>query len=83
MSHQMNHQMYEKAAKKIVDIFSDSRIDDMGLVHTAMYTANYAYTTNIAEKIIEFAEHLKYEHNRLSFDRGTLTLHYDYATMGA
>lgn len=79
----MDHKMYEKAAKRIVDIFSDSRIDDIGVMHTAMYTANYAHPSDIAEKIIEFAEHLKYEHNRLRFDRSTLTLEYDYATMGA
>jgi hypothetical protein len=79
----MDHKMYEKAARKIVDIFSDSRIDDMGVVHTAMYTANYAYPSDIAEKIIEFGEHLKYESNRLRYDRQTLTLDYDYATMGA
>ena len=79
----MSHQIYEKAAKKIVDIFSDSRIDDMGIVHTAMYTANYAHGSNIAEKIIELGEHLKYESNRLKFERDTLTLDYDYATMGA
>lgn len=79
----MDHKIYEKAAKKVVDIFSDSRIDDMGVVHTAMYIANYAHGSTIAEKIIELGEHLKYENNRMRFERQTLTLDYDYATMGA
>ena len=61
----MDHKHFEKAAKKILDTFSDERITHHDLMYVALYTVTNAYPKSVLEKIIEFSNHVDYERERL------------------
>ena len=76
-----DHKHFERAAKKILDVFSDQRITDLDLMHVAFYTVVNAYPPEVLDKIIEYAAHVQYEKNRLNGDH--LTAVPPVRTMGA
>jgi len=56
---------FEKAAQKVLDIFSDGRIRDHDLMYVAFYTVVNAYPEAVLDRVIDFAEHVKYERTRI------------------
>jgi hypothetical protein len=60
----MDVRVNERAADKILDVFSDGRITSGDLMMVAMYTVSKARTRGIVERVLEFAEHVKYEIDR-------------------
>jgi hypothetical protein len=56
---------FEKAAYKVLDIFSDGRIRDHDLMYVAFYTVINAYPEVVLDRITDFAEHVKFERERL------------------
>jgi len=61
----MDHKHFEKAASKILDVFSDERITHHDLMYVALYTVTNAYPKSVLEKIIDFSNHVDYERERL------------------
>lgn len=59
---------FEKAAQKILDVFSDGRVRDHDLMYVAFYTVINAYPEVVLDRIIEYTEHLKYERDRIKED---------------
>ena len=69
METMMNHKSFEKAAEKIVTVFSDGSITNHDLMYVAFYTVVNAYPEQVLDRVIEFAEHVKYERERISESR--------------
>jgi hypothetical protein len=65
----MNHKRFEKAAEKIVSVFSDGSITDNDLMYVAFYTVINAYPERVVDRVIEYAEHVKYEQQRIAESR--------------
>jgi hypothetical protein len=65
----MDHKRFEKAAEKIVAVFSDGSITGHDLMYVAFYTVINAYPEQVLDRVIEFAEHVKYERDRISESR--------------
>lgn len=61
----MDHRRFEKAAGKIVDVFSDGSITAHDLMYVAFYTVIQAYPEQVVDRVIEYAEHVKYERDRI------------------
>lgn len=60
---------FEKAANKILDVFSDGRIRDHDLMYVAFYTAINAYPLDpVVDRLVDYVEHVKFERNRLKED---------------
>lgn len=59
---------FQKAASKVLDVFSDGRIRDHDLMYVAFYTVVDAYPDVVLDRIIEYTEHIKFERNRLKED---------------
>lgn len=60
---------YEKAAHKILDVFSDGRIRDHDLMYVAFYTVVNAYPEIVLDRLIDYTEHVKYERQRIRKDQ--------------
>lgn len=56
---------FEKAAQKVLDVFSDGRIRDHDLMYVAFYTVINAYPEVVLDRIIDYTEHIKFERNRI------------------
>lgn len=65
----MDHKRFEKAADKIVAVFSDGSITGHDLMYVAFYTVINAYPEVVLDRVIEFAEHVKCERERISESR--------------
>lgn len=65
----MNHRKFEKAAEKIISVFSDGSITNHDLLHVAFYTVINAYPEQVVERVIEYAEHVKQEQQRIAESR--------------
>lgn len=65
----MDHRRFEKAAQKIVDVFTDGSITAHDLMYVAFYTVINAYPEQVVDRVIEYAEHVKYERNRIAESR--------------
>jgi hypothetical protein len=61
---------FEKAAQKILDVFSDGRVRDHDLMYVAFYTVINAYPEIVLDRIIEYTEHVKFERNRIKEEQG-------------
>lgn len=59
---------FEKAAQKILDVFSDGRIRDHDLMYVAFYTVINAYPEVVLDRLIEYTEHVKFERQRIKED---------------
>ena len=59
---------FEKAAQKILDVFTDGRIRDHDLMYVAFYTVVNAYPEVALDRLIEYTEHVKYERKRIRED---------------
>ena len=60
----MDVKRLERGADKIMDVFSDLRIEDKEIMYVAMYCVIKANPV-ILERIVEFAEQIHWEiHNR-------------------
>jgi len=59
----MDVRRIERAADKIIDIFSDIRIDDKELMYVAMYVVIRSQPRHILDRVIEFGEQVKWEVN--------------------
>lgn len=60
---------FQKAASKILDIFSDGRIRDHDLMYVAFYTVADAYPLDpVVDRLLDYAEHVKFERDRLRED---------------
>jgi hypothetical protein len=60
----MDMKRYERAAQKILDVFSDGRITNHDMMYVAFYTVANAYPTLVLDRIIEYTEHIKVEIER-------------------
>lgn len=56
---------FEKAAQKVLDVFSDGRVRDHDLMYVAFYTVINAYPEVVLDRIIEYTEHIKFERDRI------------------
>lgn len=56
---------FEKAAQKVLDVFSDGRIRDHDLMYVAFYTVINAYPEAVLDRIADFAGHVEFERNRI------------------
>jgi len=65
----VDHKRFERAADKIVDVFSDGRITAHDLMYVAFYTVISAYPEQVVDRVIEYAEHVKYERDRIKESR--------------
>lgn len=65
----MEHKRFEKAAEKIVAVFSDGSITSHDLMYVAFYTVINAYPEQVLDRVIEFAEHVKCEKERIAESR--------------
>ena len=61
---------FEKAAQKILDVFSDGRVRDHDLMYVAFYTVINAYPEVVLDRIIEYTEHVKFERDRIKEEQG-------------
>jgi hypothetical protein len=59
---------FEKAAYKVLDIFSDGRIRDHDLMYVAFYTVINAYPEVVLDRIRDFADHIEFERKRIKED---------------
>lgn len=59
---------FDKAARKVLDVFSDGRIRDHDLMYVAFYTVVQAYPEVVLDRIIEYTEHIKFERERIKED---------------
>jgi len=64
----MDPKRNERAAKKILDVFSDGRITNHDLIYVAFHTMINAYPSVVVDRIIEYTEHLKIERERMERD---------------
>ena len=65
-----DHNGFEKAALKLLDVFSDGRITGHDLMYVAFYTVINAYPTEpVLNRIAEFAAHVEFERNRIKEDQ--------------
>lgn len=64
-----DHRRFEKAAAKIVDVFSDGSITAHDLMYVAFYTVIQAYPEQVVDRVIEYAEQVKWERNRIKESR--------------
>lgn len=53
----------ERAADKLVDVFSDMRIEERELVYVAMYVVMRAQPKEVLDRVVEFGEQVKWEIN--------------------
>jgi hypothetical protein len=60
---------FEKAAQKVLDVFSDGRIRDHDLMYVAFYTVINAYPEIVLDRIVDFVEHVKFERARIREDQ--------------
>lgn len=60
---------FEKAAQKVLDVFSDGRIRDHDLMYVAFYTVINAYPEIVLDRIVDFVEHVKFERTRIREDQ--------------
>jgi hypothetical protein len=60
---------FEKAAQKILDVFSDGRIRDHDLMYVAFYTVINAYPEIVLDRIVDFVEHVNFERARIREDQ--------------
>jgi hypothetical protein len=60
---------FEKAAQRLLDVFSDGRIRDHDLMYVAFYTVINAYPEVVLDRIADFAEHVKFERQRIKEDQ--------------
>jgi hypothetical protein len=60
---------FEKAAQKVLDVFSDGRIRDHDLMYVAFYTVINAYPEIVLDRIVDFVEHVKFERERIREDQ--------------
>ena len=65
----MNHKRFEKAAEKIVGVFTDGSITSHDLMYVAFYTVVQAYPEQVVDRVIEYAEHVKWERDRIAESR--------------
>ena len=61
----MDHKRFEKAAEKIVAVFTDGSITDHDLMYVAFYTVINAYPERVVDRVIEYAEHVRQEQQRI------------------
>jgi hypothetical protein len=61
---------FERAALKILDVFSDGRIRDHDLMYVAFYTVINAYPEIVLDRLMEFTEHVKFERTRIRKEQG-------------
>jgi len=59
----MDTRRIERAADKIVDVFSDIRIEERELVYVAMYVVMRAQPKEVLDRVVEFGEQVKWEIN--------------------
>jgi hypothetical protein len=59
----MDMRRIERAADKLVDVFSDIRIEERELVYVAMYVVMRAQPKEVLDRVIEFGEQVKWEIN--------------------
>lgn len=60
---------FEKAAHKLLDVFSDGRIRDHDLMYVAFYTVINAYPEVVLDRIADFAAHVEFERTRIREDQ--------------
>jgi hypothetical protein len=65
----MDHRRFEKAAQRIVDVFTDGSITGHDLMYVAFYTVINAYPEQVVDRVIEYAGHVEYERNRIAESR--------------
>ena len=57
--------VFEKAAKKILSVFTDGNITNHDLMYVAFYTTINAYPADpVLDRLEEFVEHVKQERER-------------------
>lgn len=66
----MDMKRYEKAAMKILDVFSDGRVRDHDLMYVAFYTVVNAYPSQVLDRLVDYVEHVKVERARMEATRG-------------
>ncbi len=59
----MDTRRIERAADKLVDVFSDIRIEERELVYVAMYVVMRAQPKEVLDRVVEFGEQVKWEIN--------------------
>jgi hypothetical protein len=64
----MDVKRIERGADKIIDVFSDLRVEDKEIMYVAMYCVIKSNDV-ILERIVEFAEQVKWEINNRKENR--------------
>jgi F0F1-type ATP synthase gamma subunit len=62
---------FEKAAAKILDVFTDGRLTSHDLMYVAFYTVVHAYPEVALDRLIEYTEHVKVERERIAESRSS------------
>jgi hypothetical protein len=65
----MDAKRCEKAAAKILDVFSDGRITGTDLMYVAFQTVIQAYPEIVLDRLVEYTEHVKIERERIAESR--------------
>jgi hypothetical protein len=65
----MDAKRCEKAAAKILDVFSDGRLTNNDLLYVAFQTVIQAYPEIVLDRLIEYTEHVKIERERIAESR--------------
>tara|TARA_R110000803_G_scaffold139123_1_gene205804 strand:+ start:50 stop:280 length:231 start_codon:yes stop_codon:yes gene_type:complete len=61
-----DHKTFEKAARKILSVFTDGAITNHDLAYVAFYTVVNSYPADpVLNRISEFMEHVEYERIRI------------------
>lgn len=69
----MDPRVNERAADKILDVFSDGKLTDGDLMYVAMHVVMRARTNGIITRILDFAEHIRWELDRQEKNRANDT----------
>ena len=65
----MDIKRIERSADKILDAFSDLRVEDHEIMYVAMYVVMKATSRQMIERVVDFGEQVKWELNHQRKDR--------------
>ena len=65
----MDAKRCERAASKILDVFSDGRLTGHDMLYVAFQTVIQAYPEVVLDRLIEYTEHVKVERERIAESR--------------
>jgi len=57
----MDVKRLERMADRVLDVFSDMRVNDKELIYVAMYTVIKSYNRDVVGRVIEYGKQVEWE----------------------